>query len=343
MTQKQRVWVTASEVARRAGVSRSAVSRAFTPGASIAPDTRERVMKAANAMGYQVNMIAREMIQQRSSLVGVITAGFENPFRARLLADVSLALTQHNLSPLVMNAQDPAHIKRSLEMLLSYRIAGVIMTSASPPLDLARQYLESKVPVTMINRAADLDEADVVVSDNATGAAMAARMLFGTGATRLAFIGPSKTSYSGKSRRSAFIRAVKAIAGDGGAPVDTVVTPTDDYACGVNAALELLAQPQPPDGVFCSSDLLALGFIDVARQRFNLRVPQDIAVVGFDDIPAAGYENYELSTIRQDTEGLANVAVEMLMERMASFRGASRVRAVPVSSVVRRTCRQDGR
>ncbi|MEW6342164.1 MAG: LacI family DNA-binding transcriptional regulator [Paraburkholderia sp.] len=340
MTQKQRLWVTASEVARRAGVSRSAVSRAFTPGASIAPETRERVMKAANAMGYQVNMIAREMIQQRSSLVGVVTAGFENPFRARLLAHISLALTQHNLSPLVMNAEDPAQTKHSLEMLLSYRIAGVIMTSASPPLDLARQYLKLKVPVTLINRGAELDEADVVVSDNAGGGALAARMLIDTGATRLAFIGPSKTSYSGKSRRAAFLRAVKSVVGARGEPVATIVTPADDYASGVNAALELLAQPpqQRPDGVFCSSDLLALGFIDIARQRFNLRVPQDIAVVGFDDIPAASYENYELSTIRQDTEGLANVAVKMLMERMDSFRGASRVRAVPVSSVVRRTC-----
>jgi DNA-binding LacI/PurR family transcriptional regulator len=340
MTQKQRLWVTASDVARRAGVSRSAVSRAFTPGASIAPETRERVMKAANAMGYQVNMIAREMIQQRSSLVGVVTAGFENPFRARLLAHISLALTQHNLSPLVMNAEDPAQTKHSLEMLLSYRIAGVIMTSASPPLDLARQYLKLKVPVTMINRGADLDEADVVVSDNAGGGAMAARMLVDTGATRLAFIGPSKTSYSGKSRRAAFVRAVQGVVGASGEPVVTVVTPADDYASGVKAALQLLGEPQQqrPDGVFCSSDLLALGFIDIARQRFNLRVPQDIAVVGFDDIPAASYENYELSTIRQDTEGLANVAVEMLLERMDSFRGASRVRAVPVSSVVRRTC-----
>ncbi|QCP50039.1 substrate-binding domain-containing protein [Trinickia violacea] len=338
MTQKHNPWVTASEVARRAGVSRSAVSRAFTPGASIAPETRERVLKAANAMGYQVNMIAREMIQQRSSLVGVVTAGFENPFRARLLADISIALTRNNLSPLVMNAEDPAQIKHSMEMLLSYRIAGVIMTSASPPLDLARQYLKFKVPVAMINRAADLDAADVVVSDNATGAAIAARMLLETGASRLAFIGPSKTSHSGKSRRDAFVRALKARPGKRSATVTTIVTPADDYASGANAAHELLAKAPLPDGVFCSSDLLALGFIDVARQHFKLKVPENIAVVGFDDIPAAGYENYALSTIRQDTERLASVAVEMLMERMSSFRGASRVRAVPVSSVVRRTC-----
>lgn len=341
MTQKQNPWVTASEVAHRAGVSRSAVSRAFTPGASIAPETRERVLKAANALGYQVNMIAREMIQQRSSLVGVVTAGFENPFRARLLTDISVALTRNHLSPLVMNAEDPAQIKRSMEMLLSYRIAGVIMTSASPPLDLARQYLKFKVPVTMINRAADLDAADVVVSDNATGAAMAANMLLETGASRLAFIGPTKANYNGKSRRDAFVRALKARPGTLGATaatVATVVTPADDYASGANAAHELLAQVPPPDGVFCATDLLALGFIDVARQRFKLRVPEDIAVVGFDDIPAAGYENYALSTIRQDIEQLAGAAVEMLMERMSSFRGAARVRAVPVSSVVRRTC-----
>ncbi|MBN3817896.1 LacI family DNA-binding transcriptional regulator [Paraburkholderia sp. Se-20369] len=138
MTDRQKKqWVTASDVAARAGVSRSAVSRAFSPTASIAPETRERVMHAARALGYQVNLIARDMITQRSSMIGVVTAGFENPFRARLLSDLLAALGHHALTPLVTNAEDPRQIRQSLERLLSYRIAGLVMTSASPPLSVA--------------------------------------------------------------------------------------------------------------------------------------------------------------------------------------------------------------
>lgn len=336
MPKKQTSWVTAAEVARLAGVSRSAVSRAFTPTASIAPETRERVMEAARTLGYQVNLIAREMIMQRSSMVGVVTAGFENPFRAKLLSQIIAALGRHQLTPIVVNAEDPVQIQQSLDMLLSYRIGGIIMTSASPPLGLARQYLEGEIPVVMINRASDLPGADVAVSDNATGAALAADMLIEAGATRLAFVGPTKPSYNGKARCTGFLRAVRRSAQ--ARPVQTHSTPGDTYECGVDAARALLAQDERPDGVFCSSDLLALGFIDTARKHFSLRVPEDVRVVGFDDIPAASYENYQLTTIAQDTHALANTATALLIERMNAFSGASRTQVVPVTGVVRKSC-----
>ncbi|WDD92243.1 LacI family DNA-binding transcriptional regulator [Burkholderia sp. FERM BP-3421] len=328
-------WVTASDVALRAGVSRSAVSRAFSPTASIAPETRERVMRAARALGYQVNLIARDMITQRSSMVGVVTAGFENPFRAKLLADILTALGRYALTPLVMNAEDPRQIKHSLEMLLSYRIAGIVMTSASPPLRLARQYLDHQIPVAMINRASNLPGADVVVSDNAAGAAHAARLLTRAGARRLAFVGPVETSYSALARHAEFAR----LAPEGGLPpVALLDTPADTYASGVAAAHRLAALDPRPDGVFCSSDLLALGLIDTARHHYGLSVPGDLCVIGFDDIPAAGYDTYQLSTIQQDTHGLANQAVDMLADRIDAYSGDSRTRVVPVTSVVRKTC-----
>ncbi len=334
MTDRQkRNWVTASDVALRAGVSRSAVSRAFSSTASIAPQTRERVMEAAHALGYQVNRIARDMITQRSSMVGVVTAGFENPFRARLLSDLMAALGRQMLTPLVTNAEDPRQVRQSLEMLLSYRIAGLVMTSASPPLSVARRYLEHRVPVVMINRAPTLPNADVVVSDNAAGAAFAARMLEQAGARRLTFVGPCATSYSAKSRGDAFAHAIGATA-----TLCIHETRADSYECGVNAARQLLARDARPDGVLCSSDLLALGVIDTAREHFGLRVPNDLHVVGFDDIPAAAYDAYRLTTLRQDTQGLANAAVEMLTERMRTPAVASRTRIVPIKSVLRHSC-----
>ncbi|MFH5250803.1 LacI family transcriptional regulator [Burkholderia sp. AU18528] len=342
MNDKERKpWVTASDVAARAGVSRSAVSRAFSPTASIAPQTRERVMVAARALGYQVNLIARDMITQRSSMIGVVTAGFENPFRARLLSDLMAALGQRALTPLVTNAEDPRQIRQSLEQLLSYRIAGLVMTSASPPLSVARQYLEHRIPVVMINREANLPGADVVVSDNAAGAAHAAQRLVRAGARRLAFVGPRGTSYSARSRAAAFEQALgprNAFGAFDATLVRVLDTPSDTHASGIDAARHLFATAERPDGVFCSSDLLALGVIDAARREFGLRVPDDLRVIGFDDIPAAEYDAYRLTTLRQDTRGLAHAAIDLLADRMQAFDGPSRTRVVPVTPVVRDSC-----
>jgi DNA-binding LacI/PurR family transcriptional regulator len=237
-----------------------------------------------------------------------------------------------------MNAEDPVQIARSMEMLLSYRIAGAIMTSATPPISLATQYLKLEVPVTMINREPELPGADVVISDNAAGGALAAQMLIDAGARRLAFVGTARTSYNGKTRYNGFLDALKTLSGISRRQVATHFTAIDDYDSGARAARELLAQPEIPDGVFCSTDLLALGFMDVARHNFNVRIPEDLAVVGFDDIPAANFESYQLSTIQQDTQALANIAIETLVERMTSFHAHSRVHVVPVSCVVRRSC-----
>ncbi|MGS0894012.1 LacI family DNA-binding transcriptional regulator [Burkholderia stagnalis] len=339
MTDKERKpWVTASDVAVRAGVSRSAVSRAFSPTASIAPETRERVMVAARALGYQVNLIARDMTTQRSSMIGVVTAGFENPFRARLLSELMAVLGQRAFTPLVTNAEDPRQIRQSLEQLLSYRIAGLVMTSASPPLSVARQYLEHRIPVVMINRAPNLPGADVVVSDNAAGAAHAAQRLVRAGARRLAFVGPRTASYSAQARADAFEQAVGRGDAFEAALVRVIDTRSDTHASGVDAARQLFAAGERPDGVFCSSDLLALGVIDAARGAFGMRVPDDLRVIGFDDIPAAEYDAYRLTTLRQDAQGLAQAAVDLLADRMQTFDGPSRTRVVPVTQVVRHSC-----
>ena len=134
--------ITAHDVARHAGVSRSAVSRTFTPGASVAPHTRDKVLAAAQALGYQVNLIARTMNKGYSNFVGVVTAGFESPFRASLLSPITDALNKQGLMPLLMNADNPQQLEQSLHTLLSYQIAGVILTSASPPLSVVQHYLK---------------------------------------------------------------------------------------------------------------------------------------------------------------------------------------------------------
>jgi DNA-binding LacI/PurR family transcriptional regulator len=337
---KQGGWVTAADVARLAGVSRSAVSRTFTEGASVAPDTRAKVLKAAEALGYQVNMLARGMIQKQSNLVGVVVPGFDNPFVQRLLGPLTHHLALRSLAPLLMDASEPDQMAHTLRHLLQYRIAGVILTSGAPPTQLAREYLRLRIPVTMINRSAEVEGVDVINSDNGGGGALAAQLLLSSGATRIAFLTTASPNHSAAERGQGFKRALARELRAGAATLRVVNARAAVYQGGFDAG-ELLFSPaaERPDGVFCANDALACGLLDAARLRFGLRIPQDLSIVGFDDIPLAGLAAYDLSTVRQDTDALAQRAVDCLMERIERPEMPGRVIQLPVSLVQRGSAR----
>jgi DNA-binding LacI/PurR family transcriptional regulator len=331
-------WVTAADVARRAGVSRSAVSRTFTEGASVSPDTRAKVLKAAEALGYQVNMLARSVIQQQSNLVGVVVAGFDNPFLMSLLGPLTHYLALRGLAPLLMDASEPEALAKTLRHLLQYRVAGAILTSGAPPIELAKEYLRLRIPVTMINRESDLEAVDVVNSDNRGGGALAARALLDSGARKLVFLNVAHATHSARERSEGFTRALAPEVKRGKVSLHRSIAPGGGYAGGYEAARQLLAlQDERPDGVFCVNDALACGVIDGARQLFGLRVPQDVRVVGFDDIPLSAQAAYDLTTVRQDVDALARQAVTCLAERIADPSMASRVMQLPVGVVNRQS------
>lgn len=341
MDMKEKTSVTSVDVAKLAGVSRSAVSRTFTPGASVAPETREKVLEAAKALGYQVNILARSMIQGQSNLVGVVISGFQDPFRVSLLGEISRKLSEHALVPLLMNAEDPEGLSDLLRILLSYQISGVIMTSGAPPSVVAQEYLQRQVPVVMINRKRDLKGVDAINCDNKSGGALAARTLLAGGARKLAFVNTKASTFSGIERGKAFHDF---LADDGNSlPACSVrdwLSDARGYEAGKEAAAALLGHAADrPDGVFCATDLMACGFLDAARTRFGLRAPQDLQVIGFDDIAMAGLDGYALTTIRQDPVALAHTAVASLLERMKRFATPGRLKQVPVTLVERATTR----
>jgi len=331
-------WVTAADVARRAGVSRSAVSRTFTPRASVSPETREKVMAAAEALGYRVNMLARSMIQRQSNLVGIVVSGFGTPFLPLILAPLVSELDRRGLAPLLMDARRADNVEESLRDLLSYRVAGAILTSGTPPIELAEEYSRLRVPVVMINRIGDFEGVDTVGSDNRRGGALAAECLLSAGARRLAYVNRPTGTHSGRERGAGFCETM-ALAGAAGVSFELIEADWPDYEGGVAAARRLLGRPPElrPDGVFCSTDELAFGLMDVARDAFGLTVPGDLAVVGFDDIPMARAAAYAMTTIRQDTAGLAQRAVARLVERMDAPNLPPRADVLPVALVERRS------
>jgi DNA-binding LacI/PurR family transcriptional regulator len=340
MDTKAKTSVTSVDVARLAGVSRSAVSRTFTPGASVSPDTRDKVMAAAKELGYQVNILARSMIQGQSNLVGVVITGFHDPFRVSLLGEISRKLAEHAMVPLLMNTEDPEGLSELLRNLLSYQVSGVIMTSGSPPSAVAKEYLQREVAVVMINRDRDLKGVDIINCDNKSGGEIAARTLIEGGAKKLAFVNTKSSTYSGIARGKAFHAYLASLPPSRKCSAREWDADSTGYQAGRDAAAALLANARSrPDGVFCATDLMACGFLDAARSQFGLRVPEDIQVIGFDDINIAGLDAYSLTTIRQDPAGLAQNAVASLMERMKRFSAPGRLKELPVTLVRRSTTR----
>ncbi|ELY3084902.1 TPA: LacI family DNA-binding transcriptional regulator [Klebsiella aerogenes] len=318
-------------MAKLAGVSRSAVSRAFTPGASVSPKTRAKVQAAAEALGYQVNIIARTMNTGSSNFIGIITSGFDNPFRSKLLAPLIHQLALHGFMPLLMNADDPQQLAPSLKHLLSYHVAGVIITSGAPPLELAEEYLARKIPVTLINRHAELPGCDRVSSDNALGGKLAAELLHAGQCRDVGFIGENRDNFSTRQRYEGFIHHASGL----------VVTPhfceTGGYQSGFAAARRLAAERPGLQALFCATDMLAIGAMDGLRADNPAAVLP--AIIGFDDIPQAEWQPYQLTTIQQDTTLLAYHAMEMLVSRIAKFNQPSRHREVAVKLIIRNSAK----
>lgn len=305
-------FVSAQQVAELAGVSRSAVSRAFTPGASIAEETREKVMAAAARLGYQVNDLARGLLANRSRLVGLVVTKPEVGFRAHLVAALTRALIKRGNIPFLINTgSSEQEMQAAQTALFGYRAEATIILSGSPPASFVELARRNGQPLVMIGRSEP--DCDHVRIDNSAAAAKAAALFVANGMKRLGLVGSASGTPSIVERECAFVTEAQRL----GASVTVARGGDSDYGGGQEAANVLLDTAARPQAVFCVNDLMALGVIDTARRRFGLDVPSALCVIGFDDIPEAAWEAYRLTTFRQDPQEMAARAIGQLERRLA--------------------------
>lgn len=327
---------TSFDVARKAGVSRSAVSRAFTPGASISADTRDKVMQAADALGYRVNELAKGLSNQRSNLVGVIVADLDTPFRNAQIDALIRELVATNYRPILFTADGPVQTAHTLHQLLHYNLSGAVVTSDAPPSEICSECARLGVPLVLVNKQQELAAVDRVVGDNLRGGRIAADELIASGCRNLVAVRPSRQSYSLEARIEEFLRAAR----DAGMTARVFAAGPQTYEGGRQSAAGLVAQEMAPStGIFCPMDLMALGLLDALRSDHAVRVPDDVCLIGYDDIPQASWQPYRLTTIRQPTTLLAQAAVSMLMARIENPAAERRTSIVPVELVRRSTTR----
>ena len=318
--------VSSIEVARRAGVSQSAVSRAFTPGASVSEDTRAKVLVAAKELGYRPNVIARSLIRHSTKIIGIAMVRFTNPFYASLLKAFTEKLQGLGFSTMLYNVAGDNQIDTALPLALQYQVDGIIVTSASLTSMLADESAQTGTPVVLFNRYAMDSHVHAVGSDNAGGGRMVADALLDAGHRRIAYLAGEESSSTNRDRERGFTERL----GERG--VSLFLRDCGDfvYDAAFPAAERLLNRTERPDAIFCGNDLMALAVLDYARCVLGIRVPAELSVIGYDDIEISAWPKYDLTTIRQPIEAMVDATVEVLMD---AIRHPNRERALRLVSV----------
>ncbi|MFT5708637.1 MAG: DNA-binding LacI/PurR family transcriptional regulator [Oceanospirillaceae bacterium] len=332
--------ITAQDVADLAGVSRAAVSRTFSKRGSVAPATRQKVLDAAKTLGYQVNILAQSLNRQRSDLVGLVTTTIRDPFRSLLLEHLIKQIQLAGYQALVTEVESAEDLEQTLQKFIQFRVSGVIITSGRPPAEFAKECVRCEIPVVVINRETDLANADVVKSDNSMGAELAAKCLLDANCKNIAYLNVENDTYSSSARGAAFLKAIAQDIVDSRVSFEQIVAQYPRYEGGVKVAKKVFADGCKYDGIFCANDLLACGFIDGARSAYNLKAPKDFCIVGFDDIPVAEFESYQLTTIRQNAAGIARQALALLKQRAADNSKVQVVEDIAVELITRSTVRR---
>ncbi len=331
--------VTSLEVAALAGVSQSAVSRVFTPGSSVSQKTADKVRAAALQLGYRPNVLARSLKSGKSRIIGLVVAYLENYFYPEMVERLSTELQKVGYHVLIFLApQTSVNVDQVIREILDYQVDGIVMASVSMSSDLAARCQETGIPVVLFNRAHEDKNLSSVTSDNFAGGKALADYLCATGHSRIAYIA-GFTGASTQADREAGFRAGLAEAGQ---ELFARADGNFDYRTAQMAARTLFATQRRPDAVFVANDHMAFAVMDVLRFELGLRVPEDVSVVGFDDVPPAAWPAYNLTTYRQRVDQMVQETVDMLLAWIAAdVPKVSRV-VLPGELVIRGSTRRIG-
>ncbi|MCE7983554.1 MAG: LacI family DNA-binding transcriptional regulator [Caldilinea sp. CFX5] len=324
---------TSIDVAKAAGVSQSTVSRVFS-GGNVSEDAKARVLAAAAALGYQPSAIARSLSTQRTGIVGIVMADITSPFYPYVLEKFTQKLQEIGLRILLFNAPPHRDVDDTLPLVLQYQVDAIIITSATLSSAMADECAGLGIPVLLFNRYVPNTQASAVCCDNVAGGRLVADLLVTSGHQRLAYIAGLENTSTNRDRERGFRERLS----EQGVTTWQREQGAYTYDSGYDAAKRLLNGPDRPDALFCGNDIMALGALDAARD-LGVTVPDALSVIGFDDIPAAAWSAYGLTTVRQPVNRMVEAVVELLTRQLADPTLGPETRFMPGQLVRRRTVR----
>ncbi len=327
--------VTLKDVAERAGVSRSAVSRTFTEGASVSAKTRKKVEKAARELNYSPSFIARSLATSRTKLIGLIANNFQNPVFLEVFDLFTQSLQERGLRPLLVNMTNQNDAEESVQMLKQYSVDGVILASSTMPPEFPQAFMGAGVPVVhAFGRYSPTPDVHVVGIDNIHCGALAAQTLSDHGYKKLGFLGGPQAATSTQDRENGFTSKAAQL---GFLDVEVRYARAYAYDAGYNAMTDLLAENKV-DAIFCADDLICMGAIDAAREH-GVSIPEEMGFIGFNDMAMARWRAYSITTIRQPLTDIILGSVELVVSLLEQPDRAPEARLLPCKVIERDTLR----
>jgi LacI family transcriptional regulator len=301
------------EIATRAGVSQSTVSRVINNRPGVREEIRQRVLKLIAEVGYYPNAGARSLVTSKTSKIGLLVSGIINPFYPELVESVEAFAREEGYNVLLCNLQrDPSMNEIYTRLLIEQRVAGVIISSITLDSEVHRQFSRAGIPVVFVNRhPSNTQQANAVVTDNVGGAYKITKHLIELGHSRIAFIRGLLNTSTSLDREAGYRQCLA----DHGLEFDGTLLEQGDYyrEKAYEATVRFRQLPHPPTAVFCANDYMAYGALDAATD-LGLRVPEDLSVVGFDNISFSSLKVIALTTVEQPITDMARKAMEILLD-----------------------------
>ncbi|MEM1372835.1 MAG: LacI family DNA-binding transcriptional regulator [Pseudomonadota bacterium] len=300
--------ITLKDVAERAGVSRSAVSRTFTEGASVSGETRAKVEAAAQELGYSPNVLASSLTTGRTKLIGLVSDNFHNPIFLRVFDLFTRGLQARGLRPLLVNLTDETDPARSVELLRQYSVDAVIVASSTLPESFAHGFEAAGVRVVhSFGRHRPDPRVHVVGIDNVAAGRLAARTLLARGYGRIAMMAGPAGATSTQDRLAGFMQIM---AEHPGRLAGTSFAASYAFDAG-RAEMARLLRGERAEAYFCGDDVLSLGALSAAAAA-GLSVPGDLGILGLNDMEMAGWQGNDLTTIRNPVEGIVSASIALV-------------------------------
>lgn len=328
--------VTLRQVAVHAQVSPATVSRVLNGFPHIRPDVRQRVLASIAALGYEPNRVAQRLRAAQSRLVGIMVSDITNPFLNTIMASMESVFFDHGFSVLMSNTNAQAQKEIDyLKIMENEEIAGLVIAPSSESVHRLSEMAEAGLPIVVVDRRLDDARVDMVLSDNVAGAQSAVAHLIRCGHRRIGHIGGPLRVTSGRERYDGYLQAMHTA----GLPVEPewVRFGNHQYDSGYSHALELLTIDPPLTALFIENNMMSLGALSAIHER-GKRIPDDIAVVGFDDMPWAVALNPPLTTVAQPTNEIGQRAATLLLERIENPDLAARTVILPTQLIIRASC-----
>ena len=327
---------TLKDVALLAGVSTSAVSRTFTEGASVSPAMRARVDRAAAELGYRPNFLAASLTTGRTKLIGLVSNNFHNPVFLEVFDLFTRALQDRGLRPLLVNLSDETDPAASVRMLQQYSVDGVVVASSTLPAGFAEAFRHAGVPVVhSFGRKTDAPQVHVVGVDNVACGRMAARELIARGYTRVGFLGGPEAATSTQDRLAGFRGAISRHK-----DVALSISYASAYSFEAGRAeMQRLLADAPVEAYFCGDDVLSIGALSALADA-GLSSPNDVGIIGFNDMEMAGWANIGLTTIHQPVAKIIAASVDLVVALVDAPQTTPAVRLFQCHVVSRKTLRE---